>query len=164
MEETQVKRRFNWRHQYDVERDELEGNACLLYNEEPSLTQQQFAEDTDINVLARRFGLDKTNVMPPAPIDPRAYGDMTDAPDLREALDMVNTAKNRFMALPPKLRARFHNEPSELWEFVTDPENADESVRLGLLARAPNPTTTTTSAQPEAVKKDTPLQDVSSST
>ncbi|WNK14135.1 MAG: internal scaffolding protein [Microvirus sp.] len=108
--------------------------VCGLECLEDPLTQQQFVEEADINTLVRRFGLDK-QPMPVAPFDPSHYGDFSNVPDLRTALDLVNDAKNRFMELPPKLRARFHNAPGELWEFVNDPENADEAVRLGLLGR-----------------------------
>jgi len=82
------------------------------------------------------------------------YGDFTNVPDLRTALDMVNDAKNRFMALPAKLRTRFDNDPANLWSFVNDPENADLAVTLGLLQKLPNPENTTTSDKAE-VKPDT---------
>jgi len=128
------KHRFIYRTQYDVELDEKAGQEAAQVNDEPSLTQQQFVEDCDINVLARRFGL----VDQPVPVgafDPGHYGDFSDVPDLRTALDLVNDARNKFMALPAKLRERFNNQPGRLWDFVNDPENADEAVRLGLLQR-----------------------------
>lgn len=133
---SKAKHRFTYRTQYDVELDEEIGLATATVNDEPSLTQQQFIEDCDINVLARRFGLVDTS-MPVAPIDPRHYGDFTEVPDLRTALDLVNDARNRFMELPARMRERFNNSPGRLWDFVNDPENADEAVRLGLLARRP---------------------------
>lgn len=133
-----VRPRFDWRHQYDENRDQVEGDLAATANEGEDLCQQQFAESADINVLVARFGLDK-NAVPPMAQDPRFYGDFSDVPDLRTALDLVNDAKNKFMDLPPKLRARFNNEPAQLWDFINDPENADESVRLGLLVRPPEP-------------------------
>lgn len=129
---SKTERRFNWRHQYDERRDELEGFNAATLNAEESLTQQHHAEAADINVLARRFGLDKGPI-PTTATDPRYYGDLSEVPDLRTALDLVNDAKNRFMELPPRIRSRFRNSPAELWAFINDPENADEAVRLGLL-------------------------------
>lgn len=129
--------RFDWRHQYDTARDELEGQLAATVNNEESLTQQHYAESADINVLAHRFGLDKGPI-PQVPIDPRYYGDFTNVPDLRTALDLVNDARDRFMELPPDLRARFQNSPAQMWAFVNDPINAEACVKLGLL-RAPDP-------------------------
>lgn len=129
-----MKRRITYRLHNDMEADELAGAQAVLECTEPSLTQQQFQADSDINVLARRFGL-VDSPMPVGSFDPAYYGDFSDVPDLRTALDLVNDAKNKFMALPAKLRERFNNQPGRLWEFVNDPENAQEAVRLGLLAQ-----------------------------
>lgn len=118
----------------DREADEREGALAATECKDESLTQQQFAEDCDLNVLAFRFGL-VGKPLPVEALDPSYYGDVSDVPDLRAALDLVNDAKNRFMDLPAKLRERFDNQPSKLWSFVNDPDNADEAVRLGLLAK-----------------------------
>jgi hypothetical protein len=133
-----VKTLFNWRHQYDTDRDTREGDAVRIECLDESLTQQHFTEEADVNTIARRFGLDK-GPLPNVPINPNHYGDLSNVPDLRTALDITRDAVNKFMELPPKLRARFHNKPDELWDFVIDPDNAEESVRLGLLTRPPDP-------------------------
>lgn len=129
-----AKHRITYRTQNDLEGDMAAGAAAAFGDFDESLTQQQFIEEADINVLAKRWGL-VGGQMPVAPINPADYGDFSNVPDLRTALDLVNEAKNRFMELPPALRYRFHNSPGELWDFVTDPNNAEEAVRLGLLAR-----------------------------
>lgn len=100
-----------------------------------SLTQQGYAEECDINWIVRTYGLADAAV-PPAVLDPRYYGDFSEVPDLATALELVRDARVKFDALPVKLRNRFDNDPGRLWAFVNDPENADEAVRLGLLARA----------------------------
>lgn len=125
-----MKPRFNWRHQYDQDRDKSEGEAAGITCTDEHLTVQSFMEDADLNVLAKRFGLDN---IPIAPLDPRLFRDTTNDPDLREVLERGRVAKEYFMALPAKMRTRFHNNMAELWNFVTDPENAEEAVRLGLL-------------------------------
>lgn len=127
-----TKSTFQWRHAYDPVADAREGAAAATSCEDESLTQQQFAEDADINVLVKRFGLEKVT-LPVEAIDPRYYGDFTDVPDLRTALDRVNEATNRFMDLPAQLRSKFDNNPAKLWHFVNDPDNGPEAVRLGLL-------------------------------
>ena len=139
--------RFAWRRAYDTERDKLEAAACEIHCDDPSLTQQHFTEDADLNVIAKRFGLDNAP-MPPAPADPRYYGDFSMAPDLRTIMDRVNDARNHFMALPAKLRARFNNDPDTLWSFVNDPDNTEEAVRLGLLKKPEPPPAATNTTQP----------------
>lgn len=125
-----MKPRFKWRHQYDDEADKREGDLAATVNDEPSMTNQQFRDDADLNVLAKRFGL---NDIPVGPLDINAFRDTTGDPELRDVLETQRTARDAFMQLPAKLRTRFHNSPKELWDFVTDPENAEEAVRLGFL-------------------------------
>lgn len=128
---------IKWRHQYDHDRDKKEGDAAIIDCGDEVITQQQFTEDANINTIARRFGLDKLSQLPPAPVDPSHYGDLTNVPTLRDLLEIGRDAKEKFLALPSKLRERFNNDPSKLWAFVNDPENAEEAVRLGLLKERP---------------------------
>lgn len=130
---------FPLRHQYDEEANEEAAAAAAIHCCDESLTQQQFKEDADINVLARRFGLEEKLTMVPAP-DPRAYGDVSEAPDFRTLQDRVRDAENRFMAFDPAMRRRFGNSVGAFWKWVNDKDNWDEAVRLGFLARAePSP-------------------------
>jgi hypothetical protein len=128
---------IDWRTQYDTKRDKEAGDACITYCKDESKTQQQFTIDADLNVIAQRFGLD--GAIPVTPLDPNAYGDYSQVPDLRTVMDISHRAREQFMDLPAKLRTRFNNQPAQLWDFVNDPENADEAVRLGLLKRLPDP-------------------------
>jgi len=41
------------------------------------------------------------------------------------------------MELPAKMRARFHNDPQELLEFISNEENRAEAEKLGLVAKKP---------------------------
>lgn len=129
-----IKTLLDWRHQYDTARDKKEGDLAALECLDESLTQQHFTKDADINEIVQRFGL---TGIPAFPLDPQAFRDTTADPDLRQILDQNIEARNYFNALPHKLRQRFHYSMGELWEFVNDPENAEEALRLGLLAREP---------------------------
>ncbi|WNK13050.1 MAG: internal scaffolding protein [Microvirus sp.] len=133
-----MKSGIKWRNQNDPERDQLEADKCITYCDDDSLTQQHFTESADLNTIVKRFGLDQ-GALPPVPLDPAYYGDVSDVPDLRTVLDIAHDARERFAALPPKLRARFANRADNLWDFVNDPENADEAIRLGLLKREETP-------------------------
>lgn len=136
---------------YDYQADQDMRVLTQLVCHTPSLTQIHHADDADINILVKRFGIDKMP-LPPEANDPRWYGDVSDIPDLRTALGTVREAQERFQALPARLRGRFANDPALMWEFVNDPQNAEEAVTLGLLARnpalTPTPPITSPSTQP----------------
>lgn len=128
--------RFALRNQYDDARDRYEREQTDTYNDEPSLTNQQFTEEANLNVIVARFGV-KDGAIPPAVLNPAYFGDFCDAPDFRQALDNVREAQLRFDALPASVRSRFHNNPVELWEFVHDDTNEPEAIKLGLLKPLP---------------------------
>jgi len=49
-----------------------------------------------------------------------------------EAMTLVVNAQAIFDHLPAETRARFGNDPGALSEFMQNPENHDEAVKLGL--------------------------------
>ena len=120
---------------YNYDRDKA-SNESALHCKDQSLTKQSFAEDADINTIVRRFGL--TGQLPDNVRVPQ-YGDFTEVFDFHTAMNAVRTAQESFMALPPNIRARFHNDPQELLEFCEDPENRPEAIRIGLVERKPEP-------------------------
>lgn len=128
--------RFTYRHQYDDAADAIERANTDIYNEEESKTQQHHKDEVDLNVIVARYGI-TDGAIPPAATDPRYFGDFSDAPTFREALDRTHTAKERFAMLPANIRERFNHSPLKLWEFVSNPDNAEEAVRLGLLKKTP---------------------------
>jgi len=98
--------------------------------EDATRTQQHFKDETDINNILRQFNI--TGQLPTKPMSPR-YGDFTGIGDYHAALNQVIAAEGEFMTLPAQLRARFDNDPQELIEFLNNPENKDEAVKLGLV-------------------------------
>lgn len=101
-----------------------------------TLAQQQFLEETDINTIVERFGL--TGQMPEEVRTPQ-YGDYTGIFDYQTAMNTVVQAKENFMALPAKMRARFHNDPQEILEFLEEEENREEAIKIGLVKEPPLP-------------------------
>lgn len=98
---------------------------------EPTLAQQQFAEECDFNnVLAKwqNSGL-ITHVNP----NPPQYGDVSSISDYQSAMDTVLKAQASFDALPSAVRERFANDPAQLLLFVQNPDNTAEAIRLGLV-------------------------------
>ena len=126
--------RLDWRHQYDDTRDEYEGEIVATVNNEPSLTQQHFTEDADLNVIIRRYGI-RDGALPPAAVANWLNVDLSELSevDLRTALDRTRAAEQAFQALPAELRSRFDNNVGRLWSFITNPANLEEAERLGLL-------------------------------
>jgi len=131
--------RFDYRQQYDDEADEIERDVSTIICEDETKTIQG-APDADINELLARFGINDGSILPATlgVFDPRYYGDFSEIPDLRTALDNTRLAEQRFMELPADLRAEFNNDPYALYTWVTDPQNGEEAVKMGLLARRPN--------------------------
>lgn len=113
-------------YNYDMNiASDLTGLKCL----DPSLTQQQFKEESDINTIVDRFM--KSGVLP-TPINMPQFIDYEGVFDFQTAMNTVRQADENFMRLDAKVRSRFNNSPQEFLEFFADPENVDEAIRLGL--------------------------------
>ncbi|QXP08559.1 MAG: internal scaffolding protein [Arizlama microvirus] len=118
----------------DVSRET--GLDCDLENE-PSLTQQQFREETDINTIVERFGV--TGQIPGTYHEP-VSGDFTDVTTFEDAMNRVTEAQQNFLQLPAQLRERFNNNPQRLLDFLSDDENKPEALKLGLINKPPEKT------------------------
>lgn len=104
--------------------------ASGIENREPSLTMQSFKEESDINVMVKRFGL--VGGMPPD-FNAAVFQDVSDVPDFQTALNLVRESAQEFLRLPPAVRARFDNDPLNLVAFLDNEANREEAVSLGLL-------------------------------
>ena len=117
-------------YNYDTDAASNEsGLAC----EEPSLAQQHFKEECDINTILYKFSV--TGILPEAPLSPR-YGDFSGISDYHTALNRVIAAQDEFEALPAQIRARFDNDPAKLIEFLDDEANRPVAEELGLVEKA----------------------------
>jgi len=114
---------------FDARSDEF-GLEC----KDPSLTQQQFLEESDINNIVDRFM--KTGHLPD-PVSMPQYVDYEGVFDFQSAMNVVRQADENFMRMDAKVRARFHNSPQEFLEFFADSANHEEAVRLGLAVPKP---------------------------
>lgn len=118
------------RSAYNYDRNAA-SDASSVVCVEPSLTQQQFKEETDINTIVERFGLTgevPSNVRMPL------EGDFTEVvTDYQSALNMVKAADEAFMQMPAMVRREFDNDPQKFMEFVDNPANRDKAKALGLL-------------------------------
>lgn len=106
-------------------------------NTEPSLTQQHFKDDADINKIIARYNRTGVLVDPSVPRSGEAlFGDFSQVKDFAEAQNFICLAKEAFMELDSSIRRRFNNDPSELIAFLNDPSNIEEGRKLGIYAPA----------------------------
>jgi len=128
---------------YNYDMDEVSKNTGLVCSD-PSLAQQQFKDESDINHILKQFNV--TGQLPPTIQMPR-YGDFSQVVDYHSALNLVIAADEAFMALPATIRSRFDNDPALLLDFLNNPENNAEAQKLGI-------TVAKTETQPAANPKD----------
>lgn len=104
----------------------------------PSMTQQQFKDEADINYIVSMY--DSSGVMPTfhgdgQPAQP-VFGDFASLPDnAQEMYNRMIEAKNNFDNLPLEVRKRFNYDPAAFLDFVDNPENLDELVAMGLATK-----------------------------
>jgi len=105
-------------------------------NTQKSLTDPSFAKDTDVNLVVNKYI--KTGQLPLN--GPGMFADVSEIPDLPQALQAMNNAQELFNNLPDKVKKRFGNSPNELVNFMLDASNSQEAIQLGLLKLpAPQP-------------------------
>lgn len=141
---------------YNYDPDVESFRTGISFVDFPSLAQQQFRDETDINVLVQRFS--RTGV-PPAPPAPPGVAEFAEVFDFQSAMQRVVDARVAFQALPSKIRSRFHNNPAEYVAFFHDPDNRDEALRLGLIERPPVPPSFSPVSTPEPVVAPPPSAD-----
>lgn len=114
------------------------GKYAINCSDHEPLTQQSSKDECDINLIVERAkrGAVVEHVRNAAPM----YGDFTSIPtDLRDCLNVVRQANELFMSMDAFVRRRFDNDPAKLLDFLNDPANRDEAVKLGLVKAPPEP-------------------------
>lgn len=102
----------------------------VLFTGDQSRTVQSAREDADINVIVRR--MTRTGMVPTSVRVPTAGDFSEQVTDYHTAMNMLRTADSEFSKLPAKVRSRFSNSPQQLMDFLADPQNNEESYKLGL--------------------------------
>lgn len=103
---------------------------------EPTKAQQQFAEDSDINVLAERYNLTgeiPQNVRVPLP------DEFIETVDYQQAQNVLVEADRAFMQMPANVRKEFDNDPGKFLAFVHDDNNRKRAEELGIVNLPPAP-------------------------
>lgn len=133
--------RIKWRTQNDTDDEREKHKAPTRYVETmESLTDQQYTEDADLNVIAARAGYtngSNANIAQVAqalgiqPITAEQLQDMTDKPELRDILDIQLRGKQVWDQMPANVKERFQGSVLKFLEFIQNGD-IDEGERLGL--------------------------------
>lgn len=105
-------------------------------NSLPTLTQQQFKDQSDINKIMERYERTGT-VTHLRNAAQGVYADLTTLPSYHEAMQTIVKANDAFDEVPASIRNKFDNDPQKLIDFLKDDKNNKEAVELGLKALAP---------------------------
>lgn len=126
---TQTKVKIQTRYDY-----ESHSRPRIVFDpkKDKSLTNQADMEAADINKIMARY--EKTGVLVDPLVGERkpTYGDFTHVKSYHETLGAIRRAEQAFNLLPAGVRNRFYNDPQQLIDFLEDPENDEEAVKLGL--------------------------------
>lgn len=97
-----------------------------------SMTKQEFLPDCDIHNILAEFKVTGQIKHLAANTAAGVYADLSGLPDFQTALNTVVAGEAAFASLPSKLRARFENDPAQFLDFMSNPDNQDEAIKLGL--------------------------------
>jgi len=106
-------------------------------NEKPTKTKQSMRDMVNVNNIIKKYRT--TGIITHITSKDGTYGDFVEIKDFQGALNTVIKAKQQFELLPSETRNRFGNDPTQLINFLQDPKNVDESVRLGLRVKKEEP-------------------------
>jgi len=106
----------------------------IVFNDE-SLTKQAFKEDCDINHIFKKWK--KDGILTHVNRYQGRYEDVSSYQSYEDSLNTIMRAEEAFGSLPADVRKRFDNDPGVFLEFVGNPSNVDEMVKLGLAKAKP---------------------------
>lgn len=117
----------------------LGDRASGLECKDPSRTKQSFAKDADINNIMAKYA--KTGILVDPALAIRArkaqYGDFSTGTGFQEIQDQLVVIRTVFDQLPADVRKALDNDPARMVDFMSDPENEAECVKLGLIPSKP---------------------------
>lgn len=116
----------------------------LCFSKSKQNTDQSYKKSCDINLIMNQY--QKTGLLPHIKDRVGQYMDVSNAPDLIEAHEIVQEAKELFDDLPVEVRRLMDYDPSKLVNFVSDEKNYDLLVEHGIM-------------QQKAVADDTVIDD-----
>lgn len=125
-----------------------------LYCDDESKTKQQFKDECNLCSTVKKYikGSARLNVSVLSPV----YADVSQIGSFQDCCNYVTNSLEAFSKLPSNIRDRFKNDPSELINFVDNPDNYDEAVKLGLVERKKDVSPVITPVTPLPVNQTPP--------
>lgn len=114
-------------------------------------TKQAAKKECDINVIMEKYR--STGSVPVTLGKTGKYGDFSEVDDYHSAFNKVMEANESFNQLPAHVRSKFRNDPALLIEYLNDPKNTLEAVKLGILPRSALKASQGTSSESPAATK-----------
>lgn len=148
MKQQKLVEKRNYRRNPRINGEPITEHRGDYFDDTPSMTKQSEAEACDINNIMKRY--QATGLLPDLIERQPMYGDFSTVQTFHEAQGIVAQAREQFEALPAEMRDRFQNDPAKFLEFVENPKNEDELVKMGLATAKPQPEHKAPDKQPPA--------------
>ena len=103
---------------------------------QPSLTQQQFKDECEIESLLKAHNLSQVMGIVNNHGQQPLYGDVSDIPDFHDAQNHVARATEYFEGLSSDVRSRFNNSLSEFLTTLNNPDAREALTEMGVLKAA----------------------------
>jgi phage internal scaffolding protein len=126
-----------------------EKRVSIDFKDEETLTQQHHKDEVDINNILRKF--QKHGAIEHRNEYRGQYGFATST-TLQEAMDTVIRAETMFNDLPADVRSKFNQDAGQFLDFVQNPENAKELVKMGLATDINDIATKTPQIEPQVLR------------
>lgn len=98
-----------------------------------SMTQQQFAQECDINYIVKRA--QRTGVIPVVSTQEMIFGTL-DEDTFKQRMDKMAEIKSYFDGLPAEIRLHYQNSVNEFIAAMNTEEGIEEGRKLGIIAPA----------------------------
>lgn len=107
----------------------------VTVNDKPSKTDTSFKDQCDINKIMAKFK--KTGQINHLAKRQGVFADVSQMPDLLQYNEKLTELKSTFGHVPAAARKKFDNDPLKMANWLKDPANKEEAIKLGLLVAPP---------------------------
>ena len=105
-----------------------------LFFEKPSMTEQSHKDAVSIDKIINRYN--RTGILgTPSQVRDMFYGDFSEIDSFHDAENAIAAARDKFSALPAKIRAEFSNDPHKLIAALHDETQLNKLIDLGIVKK-----------------------------